>query len=88
MKAEFPEAKIPYVPGTQFLSNKADPVPICPDHSGWQAPASSRIDCSRPSFDAKPTSLTSRVESSVNLNVTNVPELAKGISGLSVQWTG
>jgi beta-glucosidase len=42
----------------------------------------------RPTFDAKPTPLTSRVESSVNLNESNVPEQAKGISGLSVQWTG
>ena len=43
---------------------------------------------SRPTFDAKPTPLTSRVESSVNLNESNVPEQAKGIAGLSVQWTG
>ena len=27
MKAEFPHAKITYVPGTQFLSNHGDPVP-------------------------------------------------------------
>jgi beta-glucosidase len=27
LKAEFPEAKITYVPGTQFLSNRGDPVP-------------------------------------------------------------
>jgi beta-glucosidase len=88
MKAEFPAAKITYVPGTQFLSNKADPVPASvlttPDGKpGLQAEYSSR-----PSFDAKPTPLNSRVESSVNLNESNVPEQAKGISGLSVQWTG
>ena len=27
MKAEFPSAKITYVPGTQFLSERGDPVP-------------------------------------------------------------
>ena len=27
MKAEFPEAKITYAPGTQFLSNQGNPVP-------------------------------------------------------------
>jgi beta-glucosidase len=27
LKAEFPDAKITYVPGTQFLSNRGDPVP-------------------------------------------------------------
>ena len=88
MKAEFPAAKITYVPGTQFLSNKADPVPASvlstPDGKrGLKAEYSSRR-----SFDAKPTALTSRVESSVNLNESNIPEPANGISSLSVRWTG
>ncbi|MGA8443522.1 MAG: glycoside hydrolase family 3 C-terminal domain-containing protein, partial [Candidatus Sulfotelmatobacter sp.] len=88
MKAEFPEAKITYVPGTQFLSNKADPMPASVLTTPDGKPGLKAEYSSRPSFDAKPTSLTSRVESSVNLNATNVPEQAKGISGLSVQWTG
>jgi len=88
MKAEFPAAKITYVPGTQFLSNKADLLPesvlTTPDGKpGLKAEYSSRA-----SLEAKPTPLTSRVESSVNLNESNVPAQAKGISGLSVQWTG
>jgi beta-glucosidase len=88
MKTEFPEAKITYVPGTQFLSNKADPMPASVLTTPDGKPGLKAEYSSRPSFDAKPTSLTSRVESSVNLNATNVPEQAKGISGLSVQWTG
>jgi beta-glucosidase len=88
MKAEFPEAKITYVPGTQFLSNKADPVPASVLTTPDGKPGLKAEYSSRPSFDAKPTPLTSRVESSVNLNESNVPEQAKGITGLSVEWTG
>src|SRR5215475_176444 len=88
MKAEFPAAKITYVPGTQILSKKADPVPASVLTTQDGKPGLNAEYSSRPSFDAKPTPITSRVESSVNLNESNVPEQAKGIFGLSVQWTG
>ncbi len=88
MKAEFPEAKITYVPGTQFLSNQADLVSASVLTTPDGSPGLKAEYSSRPTFDAKPTPLTSRVESSVNLNESNVPEQAKGIAGLSVQWTG
>ena len=88
MKGEFPEAKITYIPGTQFLSNQAEPVSASVLTTPDGKPGLKAEYSSRPSFDAKPTPLTSRVESSVNLNESNVPEQAKGISGLSVQWTG
>jgi beta-glucosidase len=88
MKGEFPEAKITYVPGTQFLSNQADPVPASVLTTPDGKPGLKAEYSSSPTFDAKPTPLTSRVESSVNLNESNVPEQAKGIAGLSVQWTG
>ncbi len=89
MKAEFPDAKITYVPGTQFLSNQGSPVPASvlttPDGKpGLKAEYSSR----RNSEEAKPTALTSRGESGINLNESNLPEQAKGNKGLSVQWTG
>jgi beta-glucosidase len=88
MKAEFPDAKITYVPGTQFLSNQGNPVPASvlttPDGKpGLLATYSSGL-----SIDAKPTPFASRVESGVNLNETNLPEQAKDSHGLSVQWTG
>ena len=88
MKAEFPNAKITYVPGTQFLSNHGDPVPAAllttPDGKpGLKAEYSSRA-----SFRAQPVPITSRVESSLDLNENNLPEQAKGVSGLFVEWTG
>ena len=87
MKAEFPDAKITYVPGTQFLSNQADLVPASALTTPDGKPGLKAEYSSRPSFDAKPTPLTLRVDSSINLNESNVPEQAKGIPGLSVQWT-
>ena len=88
MKAEFPEAKITYVPGTQFLSNQGSPVPASalttPDGKpGLKAEYGLGLG-----FGAKPTLLTSRVEPSVDLNAGNLPEQAKGNHGLWVQWTG
>jgi beta-glucosidase len=88
MKAEFSEAKITYVPGTQFLSNHGQTVPVSVLVTPDGKPGLKAEYSSRPSFDAKPTPLTSRVESAVNLNESNVPEQAKEIRDLSVRWTG
>ena len=57
---------------------QADPVPASVLTTPDGKPGLKAEYSLRPSFDAKPTSLTSRVESSVNLNPTNVPEQAKG----------
>jgi beta-glucosidase len=88
MKAEFPDAKITYVSGTQFLSNEGNPVPAAvlttPDGKpGLHAEYSSRVD-----RESKPTPLASRVEPTLNLNESNLPEQAKGSQGIWVEWTG
>ncbi len=88
MKAEFPNAKITYVPGTEFLSNHGSPVPASvlttPDGKpGLEAEYSSGI-----SVFGKSTPLTSRVEPDLNLNANNLPAQAKGQRMFSVEWTG
>jgi beta-glucosidase len=88
MKAEFPNTKIIYVAGTQFLSQEGSPVPqsllSTPDHKpGLKAEYSSRA-----SRGATPQLLTSRVEPGVNLNENGLPDQAKGTRSLWVQWTG
>jgi beta-glucosidase len=88
MKAEFPDAKIIYVPGTQFLSNQGSPVPTSALTTADGKPGLKAEYSSRPGFDAKPTPLMSRVESSVNLSERDLPEEAKAIKTLSVQWIG
>jgi len=88
MKAEFPQAKITYVAGTQFLSNHGDPVPSSALTTPDGKPGLKADYGSRPGFDSKTTPLASRVESVVNLTDNNLPEQAKSIKTLSVQWSG
>jgi beta-glucosidase len=88
MKAEFPQAKIMYVPGSQFLSNHGDPVPSSALTTPDGKPGFKAEYGSRPGFDSKTTPLASRVEPGVNLNDSNLPEEAKSTKTLSVQWSG
>ncbi len=88
MKTEFPNAKITYVPGTQFLANRADPVPpsmlTTPDGKpGLEARYSTGQD-----LYPNQTPITSRVEPSVDLKANGLPDAARGKSPLTVRWTG
>ncbi|HYL97719.1 MAG TPA: glycoside hydrolase family 3 C-terminal domain-containing protein [Blastocatellia bacterium] len=89
MKAEFPDAKITYVPGTQFLSNRGVPVPTAvlttPDGKpGLKADYSS----GQQGFGSRPTPIMSRIEPAAEVNESNLPEQAKGKSAVGVHWTG
>ncbi len=90
LKAEFPNAKITYVSGTQFLRNDGDPIPdtmlTTPDgkpgvkaeyreSTGWSAQQSN------------PT-LATRTDTNVNLSANNLPSEAKGKKTIAVTWTG
>jgi len=88
MKAEFPNAKITYVPGTQFLSDEGNPVPASMLTTPDGKPGLKADYSSRASRGAAPTPLTSRVEPNVSLNDSNLPAEAKTGSGLSVEWSG
>ncbi|MGH9608003.1 MAG: glycoside hydrolase family 3 C-terminal domain-containing protein [Terracidiphilus sp.] len=91
MKAEFPNAKITYVPGTEFLSDEGSPVPAAVFTTPDGKPGLEAEYSSGGSFGpsaTKPTPLTSRVEADVDLNEGDLPEQAKGKSPLMVQWTG
>ncbi|HEY1800501.1 MAG TPA: glycoside hydrolase family 3 C-terminal domain-containing protein [Terriglobales bacterium] len=88
IKAEFPNAKITYVPGTQFLSNQGSPLPASALTTPDGKPGLKADYSSRPGFDAKPTPLISRIESTVNLSDANVPKEVKGSKTISVQWSG
>ena len=92
LKAEFPNANITYVPGTQFLRNDGEPVPngllTTPDGKpGLKADYSEREGSSfRPTTNAKP--LTSRVEPNIDLSGNNLPAEAAGKKSIGVEWTG
>ena len=88
IRAEFPRAKITYVPGTQFLSNRGDPVPASVLMTPDGKPGLKADYGSAPSSEEKPTPLTSRVESSIGLDESNLPDQARGNKRLSINWTG
>jgi beta-glucosidase len=88
MKAEFPGAKITYVAGTQFLSQRGDAVPTSALTTPDGKPGLKAEYSSRSSREATPVPITSRVEPSVNLNEANLPEEAKTTKNLSAYWTG
>ncbi len=89
MKAEFSNAKITYVPGTQFLSNQGgNPVPASVFTTPDGKPGLEAQYGLGGGFGSKPTPLTSRVESTIDLNESNLPEQAKGVHNVFVHWTG
>jgi beta-glucosidase len=88
MKAEFPEAKITYVPGTDFLSNQGGPVPASVLTTPEGQPGLKAEYSAGQSLDARPARFASRIEPVVDLKESNLPEQARGRSALSVHWSG
>ncbi len=92
LKAEFPNAKITFVPGTQFLRNDGDPVP---DNVLTTADGKPGLKAEYSSFQgitlepgARPKPLTSRTEPNINLTESNLPAEAAGNKSIAVEWTG
>jgi beta-glucosidase len=88
LKAEFPNAKINYVAGTQFLDQHGEAMLASlfttPDGKpGLKAEYGQGMR-----RDANPTPITSRVEPAVNLNDDTMPAEAKGKTQLVIRWTG
>jgi len=89
LKKEFPNAKITYVPGTQFLHPDGTAVPAnlltTPDGKpGLKAEYAQGF-----SFGGtRPTPIATRVDPAVDLTGDNLPAEAKGKSQLVVQWSG
>ncbi|MGH9685981.1 MAG: glycoside hydrolase family 3 C-terminal domain-containing protein [Candidatus Acidiferrales bacterium] len=89
MKAEFPNARITYVPGTQFLSNDGGkPVPASALTTRNGKPGLDASYSSGAALGQESNPITSRVEASVDLNENNLPEQVKGKSAFTVRWTG
>jgi beta-glucosidase len=89
LHAEFPNATITFVPGTQFLRPDGAPVPnsmlTTPEgKAGLQAEYSEgRL---RP--NEKRTLLVSRVEPNVKLTASDLPKEVAGRKNFGVQWSG
>jgi beta-glucosidase len=92
LKAEFPNAKINFVPGTQFLRNDGNPVPdnvlTTPDGKPGLDTVYFRYQGMELSQGARPAPIASRVEPNVNLSATNLPSEVAGQTQLGARWTG
>jgi beta-glucosidase len=91
LKADFPNAKITYVSGIQFLRNDGDPVPdtvlTTPEGKpGLKAEYSE--SAGGPGAQSKATPLTTRTEPNANLSDSNLPSEVAGKKTIGVHWTG
>jgi beta-glucosidase len=89
LKAEFPNATINYVPGTQFLSKQADPVPAAllttQGKPGVKA-TYSHLDMDFGGSDNPPAPLAARIEPEMKLPGASLPVEVAGVKSLSVRW--
>ena len=92
MKAEFPNAKITFVPGTQFLRSEGEPVPdnllTTPDGKPGLKADYSVFQGVTLDFGTRPKPIMSRVEANVNLKEDNVPAEIAGKKAIGVEWSG
>jgi beta-glucosidase len=88
MTAEFPEAKITYVPGIQFLSNQGDPVPRSVLTTAEGKPGLLAEYGSGFNIDPRQAPFTARVEAAIDLTENNIPRQAHGEPALAVRWSG
>jgi beta-glucosidase len=93
IRAEFPNAAITFVPGTQFLRTDGTPVPdnllSTPDSKvGLKADYNEGMTRGRLNPGASTTPLVSRNEPNVKLSDNNLPQEIAGRKTFGVQWSG
>ena len=93
LKAEFPNATISFVPGTQFLRTDGSPVPdavlTTPDGKpGLKADYNEGIRRGPPTPGENTKPIVSRTETNVKLTDNNLPAEIAGKKTFGVQWSG
>lgn len=92
LKAEFPDARITYLPGTQFLRDDGKPLPgnILTTADGKPGLEATYSDATGIDFgsEEKPKVITSRTESNVDLTQANLPSTTAGKKTIGVEWKG
>jgi beta-glucosidase len=92
LKAEFPNATITFVPGTQFLRNDGnqvlDSMLTTPDGKPGVKAEYSESMGGRPGAGANLPVLASRIEPNINLSGSNLPSEVAGKKATGVRWTG
>ena len=88
LKAEFPDAQITFVPGTQFLRNEGAVVPASVLTTP-EGQAGLKVEFSTGEvFGRKPTELATRQVTALDLKPEDVPQEASGKFPLLVEWNG
>jgi beta-glucosidase len=88
IKAEFPEAQISFVPGAQFLRNDGDAVPASAFTTSDGQPGLKLEFATGEIFGGKPTILSTRDVTTVDLKAEALPQEAKGKYPVRAQWSG
>ncbi|HUZ04965.1 MAG TPA: glycoside hydrolase family 3 C-terminal domain-containing protein [Acidobacteriaceae bacterium] len=93
LHAEFPNAAITFVPGTQFLRTDGTPVPdsllTTPDGKpGLRAEYNQGMVMGQPISGANTKPLSSRIEPNVKLTDSNLPPEIVGRKTFGAQWSG
>ena len=93
LRAEFPNATITFVPGTQFLRPDGTPVPdsllTTPDGKpGLKAEYNAGLRGGPPVPGATTTPLASRIEPNVKVTDSSLPTEVAGKKTFGVQWSG
>ncbi len=93
LHAEFPNATIDFVPGTQFLRTDGTAVPnallTTPDGKpGLKADYNEGMQRLQPAAAVNAKPIVSRTEPNVNLTDSNVPSEIAGKKTFGVQWSG
>jgi beta-glucosidase len=88
LRAEFPSATINYVPGTQFLSKEATPVPAALlTTNGKPGAKATYTKGDEPSDEkTKPTVLVDRIEPGIDASATPLPAQVAAIKPLAIHW--
>jgi len=87
LKAEFPEAQINFVPGTQFLRNDGDAVPASAFTTSKGQPGLKLEFATGEGIWRKPTILAPR-RNTVDLKAEDVPQESTGKYPMRAEWNG
>ena len=88
LKAEFPEAQISFVPGTQFLRNDGDFVPASAFTTSEGQPGLKLEFATGEIFSGKPTILATLGVTTVDLKAEDIPQEATGKFPMRAEWNG
>jgi beta-glucosidase len=88
IKAEFPDAQITFVPGTQFLRNEGDVVPASFFTTLEGQPGLTAEFSTGEMFGVQRTVLAARQVNNIDLKADDIPQEASAEYPLRVEWSG